>query len=328
MSNDKMREEFEAAILQIAEGHQYRHIDCVLKRSRLGNYATAWVDSAWIGWQAALSQQLESEPGQIMGRVHRGKPGTFLHGGVYACLNSVGRRLPDGAPLYHTSPKPAAQVSVDDPIREEYPGRCQDCGRAHILDTSLPSDIWNQIADPVDMLCAVCIDKRLTEKGLQAEAEFYFVGESLVSKLYSEPAALPEGFEIARSSHDNDNEIRVQYTFPDGSLMSAWTNPAGGIEEVSERLLWQLANALLSTASPVLGISPTEKRQWVNMADQEPENDSIVWTRWDGMPDTEGRAPVTGEAAKSLTPYVRGLWWLDTGLRRPETPETGGADAG
>lgn len=63
------------------------------------------------------------------------------------------------------------------------------------------------------------------------------------------------------------------------------------------------------------------EKRWISMADQEPGNDSVVWTRWDGIPDTEGRAPVTGEAAKSLIPFVRNLQWLDTGLQRPEPPE-------
>jgi hypothetical protein len=63
---------------------------------------------------------------------------------------------------------------------------CQDCGEHHYLDCTLPSHIWNQIAGPVDVLCAKCIDKRLAAAGLQAEARFYFVGEleALKSELY------------------------------------------------------------------------------------------------------------------------------------------------
>lgn len=68
--------------------------------------------------------------------------------------------------------------------RPDYDLHCEECGRAHILDTSLPSEIWNQIADPADILCTTCIDSRLAAKGLTALAEFYFVGEALTSKLY------------------------------------------------------------------------------------------------------------------------------------------------
>ncbi len=71
--------------------------------------------------------------------------------------------------------------------RPDYDLRCQECGRAHILDTSIPSEIWNQIADPSDILCTLCIDRRMADKGLaSAEAEFYFVGRALTSKLYAE----------------------------------------------------------------------------------------------------------------------------------------------
>lgn len=61
---------------------------------------------------------------------------------------------------------------------------CQECGAPHWIDTSIPSDIWNQIAKPEEMLCTSCIDKRLNAAGLTAQAEFYFVGEALVSRMY------------------------------------------------------------------------------------------------------------------------------------------------
>lgn len=71
-----------------------------------------------------------------------------------------------------------------DSVRPDYALRCEECGRAHILDTSLPSHIWNQIAKPEDILCTVCIDQRLVAQGMTAEAEFYFAGKGLQSKLY------------------------------------------------------------------------------------------------------------------------------------------------
>ncbi|MER8667687.1 hypothetical protein NKH45_10795 [Mesorhizobium sp. M1156] len=85
------------------------------------------------------------------------------------------------AALVATPPAPT------DSTRPDYDLRCEECGRAHILDTVIPSGIWNQIAEPHNVLCTVCIDKRLQAKGLTAEAEFYFVGDALVSKLYATP---------------------------------------------------------------------------------------------------------------------------------------------
>ncbi len=74
---------------------------------------------------------------------------------------------------------------TDNRTRPEYDLTCQDCGKAHILDTSLPSEIWNQIAKPEDVLCALCIDARLVKTGLTCDvAEFYFSGQALKSRLY------------------------------------------------------------------------------------------------------------------------------------------------
>ena len=61
---------------------------------------------------------------------------------------------------------------------------CRDCGEHHYLDCSLDSAIWNQIAEPADVLCARCIDTRLFAKGMKAEGRFYFVGAALSSELY------------------------------------------------------------------------------------------------------------------------------------------------
>lgn len=71
--------------------------------------------------------------------------------------------------------------------RPDYDLRCDDCGAPHNFDTSLPSAVWNQVADPADILCLLCIDARLEKAGLKCdEAEFYFVGRALSSKLYTE----------------------------------------------------------------------------------------------------------------------------------------------
>lgn len=56
---------------------------------------------------------------------------------------------------------------------------CGDCGLPHSIDSSLPSDVWNRIAEPHEMLCPVCIDARLVKHGLTCDAKFYFNGRAL-----------------------------------------------------------------------------------------------------------------------------------------------------
>ncbi|RWN55876.1 MAG: hypothetical protein EOR99_35075 [Mesorhizobium sp.] len=75
--------------------------------------------------------------------------------------------------------------------RPDYNLTCEECGRAHILDTVIPSEIWNQIAEPHSLLCTLCIDRRMLAKGLKAECEFYFAGGAMESKLYPAAAATP-----------------------------------------------------------------------------------------------------------------------------------------
>lgn len=96
--------------------------------------------------------------------------------------------------------------------------QCRDCGGDHWIDTSLPSETWNCIATPDTVLCARCIDARLVKAGLTAEAEFYFVGESLRSRQYSESygcvaAAFREG-QQARNNELIARFQRWQDTFP------------------------------------------------------------------------------------------------------------------
>ena len=54
MSKD--RASFEAWVLTKAEESGYRHMGSLLKCDEAGNYATTWVDSAWMGFQAAQRQ--------------------------------------------------------------------------------------------------------------------------------------------------------------------------------------------------------------------------------------------------------------------------------
>ena len=85
-----------------------------------------------------------------------------------------------------TTPWPTGWANYED--REEWSPElaCNECGWPHLIDTSLPSEIWNQIAEPHEMLCANCIDKRLDKAGIVAEAEFYFSGKALHSRMYDE----------------------------------------------------------------------------------------------------------------------------------------------
>jgi hypothetical protein len=92
--------------------------------------------------------------------------------------------------------------------RADYDLRCGECGAAHNLDTSIPSDLWNQIAAPADILCVLCIDEKLTKKGLQCDvAEFYYVGTSLSSRKYAETSGEIQRLnrEIATLTSDNSH---------------------------------------------------------------------------------------------------------------------------
>ena len=94
----------------------------------------------------------------------------------------------DGAPPV-ASPGRAGEERVD-PLRTrpDYDFRCDRCGAPHNLDTSIPSEAWNAIMLAGGALCTLCIDDLLTEKGLTATAEFYFVGRALTSRLYGSAA--------------------------------------------------------------------------------------------------------------------------------------------
>jgi hypothetical protein len=84
-------------------------------------------------------------------------------------------------------PSPEA-AGGPDPMRTrpDYDLRCERCAAPHNLDTSIPSSIWNQVARPkaYSILCTLCIDDLVASAGLICEAEFYFVGRAVSSKLY------------------------------------------------------------------------------------------------------------------------------------------------
>lgn len=48
-----MREAFEEWVKEKAQEHGYKYMELVLRRDGDG-YASTWVDSAWMGWKAAL----------------------------------------------------------------------------------------------------------------------------------------------------------------------------------------------------------------------------------------------------------------------------------
>jgi len=77
------------------------------------------------------------------------------------------------------------QLSIANSTRPDYDIYCDECGRAHILDCVLPSEIWNQIARGEEVLCPICIDKRMVDTKLKCDdARFYFAGTNLSSRLY------------------------------------------------------------------------------------------------------------------------------------------------
>ncbi len=61
---DAMRESFEAAIKRRLrnEGYADDELPGLLERNRLGDYASVWIDGAWIGWKDCASQR-EQEQG-------------------------------------------------------------------------------------------------------------------------------------------------------------------------------------------------------------------------------------------------------------------------
>jgi hypothetical protein len=123
--------------------------------------------------------------------------------------------------------------------RPDYDLRCQDCERDHILDTVIPSAIWNQIADPSDLLCVTCISDRLAAKGLTAEAEFYYTSEALNSRLYA------ESYGEVQAAERRIAELEALVLANEGQLVDA---PALAVEE---RTLREVAERALAEALAV-----------------------------------------------------------------------------
>ena len=53
-TEEQERNEFERAMVQVAEVDGYEHPEYVLERNSNGDYSTTWVRGAWIGWRAKI----------------------------------------------------------------------------------------------------------------------------------------------------------------------------------------------------------------------------------------------------------------------------------
>ncbi len=71
--------------------------------------------------------------------------------------------------------------------------------------------------------------------------------------------AVPEGFKIARSPIEDNDEIRVSWRDGSNSHMSAWVDRnAAYSDDTTEKLLWKLADALLAAAPTAPAGEPAE----------------------------------------------------------------------
>jgi hypothetical protein len=131
--------------------------------------------------------------------------------------------------------------------RPDYDLHCQTCGAPHWLDTSIPSEVWNQIAPDVSLLCLLCIDERMAAAGLSAEAEFYFVGAALRGKLYG-PTDLGGGPPLM-CEHADPNVC--------GACLRRWWNQAPPVPAREQELRKEIkglreANRRLQQQGPAL----------------------------------------------------------------------------
>ncbi len=55
--------DFENFIVKKAKDSNYKHMDYLLKRDSNNNYLTSWVDSAYMGWCAALETHIKKGAG-------------------------------------------------------------------------------------------------------------------------------------------------------------------------------------------------------------------------------------------------------------------------
>jgi hypothetical protein len=80
-----------------------------------------------------------------------------------------------------------------------------------VLDTSIPNEVWNAAVreehpELDGMLCTLCIDELVSEAGLTCDAEFYFVGKAVVSRMYDDDRGTIEMLDRERTELQAANE--------------------------------------------------------------------------------------------------------------------------
>lgn len=148
-----------------------------------------------------------------------------------------------------------AEMERANRTRPDYDVFCADCGKGHIIDTVLPSPVWNQIAEPHELLCTLCIEDRLASAAIPCDvAEFYYAGPFLQSRIYTE--ATPPDHDAIRRVALEDHQIgtllttlarEMVVTPPKDSIVAAH-RLKGFVEDVYNRL-----RALAGAGAPAAG---------------------------------------------------------------------------
>lgn len=183
--------------------------------------------------------------------------------------------------------------------RPDYDRRCTACSAPHWLDTSIPSEIWNQIAKDDELLCLLCIDERVARL-LRTERE---------------------GMTASVAEAGTETEGRASFTTE--SEGSTSPNPRTETEEVEQKVLAEFyfvgqgiqSRGYLESHGEVQRLKRelTELRQdveeWEYLAALMRERERpwiAVWQRETGQPDT-------------LPDYGAMLAWLDERCRKTES---------
>lgn len=161
--------------------------------------------------------------------------------------------------------------------------RCQRCDAPHWLDTSIPSEIWNQIVDRREgkdddwgLLCLLCIEELAAAKGLLCDVvEFYFVGAALRSRLYAESTGDIERLEreLAALHEESDDwaKIAESHALTLGQLRNRAAHDERRVVDLEQALAFRTKRPI-----PMLLFCPACGAQHVDAP--EPE------TGWDNPP--------------------------------------------